>query len=87
MATILVSSKGQIVLPAAMRRRLGLGPGSRLDVTEEVDGVRLRIARTVPTVDVQALAGMVKAPRRGAPRRPEDFDPASLAARKRAGNR
>ena len=40
MSTLLVSSKGQIVLPAATRRRLGLGAGARLEVFEDADGVR-----------------------------------------------
>jgi antitoxin PrlF len=83
MSTLLVSSKGQIVLPAATRRRLGLGAGSRLEVSEEADGLRLRILRAVPAADVKALAGMVKAPQRGMTRRLEDFDPASTLARPR----
>ncbi len=85
MSTLLVSSKGQIVLPAATRRRLGLGAGSRLEVTEEGDGLRLRIVRAVPAADVKELAGMVKAPSRGVPRRLEEFDPASTLARTRTG--
>ena len=32
MSTLLVSSKGQIVLPAEMRRRLGMGAGARIEV-------------------------------------------------------
>ena len=78
MSTLVVSSKGQIVLPAASRRRLGLGAGSRLEVSEEPDGFRLRVLRSLPSVSVKQLAGMVKAPSRGVPRRLEDFDPASL---------
>ena len=81
MPTLLVSSKGQIVLPAATRRRLGLGAGARLEVCEEVDGLKLRVVRSVPHADVASLAGMLKAPVRGIPRRLEDFDPATLAAR------
>lgn len=81
MATVLVSSKGQIVLPAALRRRLDLGPGSRLEVLEEPDGVRLRVQRAVPAADVAVLAGMVQARPRGVPRRLEDFDPATLTAK------
>lgn len=81
MSTLLVSSKGQIVLPAALRRRLGMGAGARLEVVEEVDSLRLRVIRAVPTSDVAGLAGMLKAPSRGKPRCLQDFDPASLAAR------
>mgnify|MGYP003434735854 FL=1 len=87
MTTLLVSSKGQIVLPAATRRRLGLGAGARLEVVEEADGLRLRVLRAVPKVDVSKLAGMLKAPARGVPRRLEDFDPAALAARGRVSKR
>ena len=83
MSTLLVSSKGQIVLPAAMRRRLGLGAGARLEVFEEADGLKLRVIRSVSTANLKGLAGMVKAPARGVSRRLEDFDPASLMARAR----
>jgi AbrB family looped-hinge helix DNA binding protein len=83
MATLVVSSKGQIVLPAATRRRLGLGAGSTLEVLEEGDGVRLRVVRSVPQTGVTELAGMVKAPSRGVPRRLQDFDAASVTARVR----
>jgi AbrB family looped-hinge helix DNA binding protein len=83
MPTLLVSSKGQIVLPAALRRRLGMGAGARIEVVEESDGLKLRVVRPVAAGDVSAMAGMVKAPRRGVPRRLEDFDPASILARGR----
>ncbi len=81
MPVVTLSSKGQIVLPAALRRRLGLAAGARLDVSEEDGCVTLRVARTVKAVDVSSLAGIVKAPARGTPRRLEDFDPAALVAR------
>lgn len=87
MSTLLISSKGQIVLPAALRRRLGLGTGTRLEVLEEPDGVKLRVVRSIPKTDLTGLAGMVKAPARGVPRRLQDFDPASLLARARPGKR
>ena len=85
MSTLLVSSKGQIVLPAALRRRLGMGAGARIEVLEESDGLKLRVIRSVATADLTGMAGMVKAPVRGAPRRLGDFDPASLLTRSRRG--
>ena len=85
MSTLLVSSKGQIVLPADMRRRLGMGAGARIEVLEEPDGLKLRVVRAVATADLAAMVGMVKAPARGGPRRLEAFDPASLLARSRRG--
>jgi AbrB family looped-hinge helix DNA binding protein len=75
--------QGQIVLPAALRRRLGLGAGTRLELSEEPDWLRLRINRAVPKTVVADLAGLVQAPARGTPRRLDEFDPASLLARKR----
>ena len=83
MASVLVSAKGQVVLPAEMRRRLGLNPGARLEVTEEADGLRLRVQRAVPQVAVSELAGMVTAPSRGKPRKLADFDPAALTTKAR----
>ena len=83
MSTLLVSSKGQIVMPAEMRRRLGMGAGARIEVLEESDGLKLRVVRSVATADMTGMAGMVKAPARGVPRRLEDFDPASLLTRSR----
>ena len=83
MSTLLVSSKGQIVLPAELRRRLGMGAGARIEVFEESDGLKLRVVRSVATADMTSMAGLVKAPARGVPRRLEDFDPASLLNRSR----
>jgi AbrB family looped-hinge helix DNA binding protein len=83
MPTLLVSSKGQIVLPAELRRRLGMGAGARIEVVEESDGLKLRVVRSVATADMTSMAGLVKAPARGVPRRLEDFDPASLLTRSR----
>ena len=87
MSTLLVSSKSQIVLPAALRRRLGMGAGARIEVLEEPDGLKLGVVRSVATADVAGMAGIVKAPARGVSRRLENFDPASLLTRARRGTR
>ena len=87
MSTLLVSSKGQIVLPAALRRRLGMGAGARIEVLEESDGIKLRVVRSVATADMTGMAGMVKARGRGVPRHLEDFDPASMLTSSRRGKR
>ena len=68
-----------------MRRRLGVGAGARIEELEESDGLKLRVVRSVPALDLTGLAGRVKAPARGVPRRLEDFDPASLLTRSRSG--
>jgi AbrB family looped-hinge helix DNA binding protein len=79
--TLLVSSKGQIVLPAALRRRLGMGAGARLQITEEPDGLKLQVVRSVVTAEVSSLAGLIKLPSRGVPRDLGSFDPASMLSR------
>ncbi len=81
MSAVLVCAKDQVVLPAALRRRQGLNPGARLEVTEAADGRRRRLQRSVPTAAASELAGMVTAPPRGRPRRLSDFDAAALSAR------
>jgi antitoxin PrlF len=86
MSTLLVSSKGQIVLPAELRRRLGMGAGAKIEVVEESDGLKLRVVRSVATAEMTNMAGLVKAPARGVPRRLEDFDPARLLTRSRRSN-
>ena len=87
MSILLVSSKGQIVLPIALRRRLGMGAGARLEAVEEADGLKLRVLRPVQHVDVSSLAGMLKAPAQSLPRRLQDFDAAQVLARKRSTSR
>jgi len=62
-----------------------MGAGARIEVLEESDGLKLRVIRAVLTADLTGMAGMVKAPAHGVPRRLEDFDPASLLARLRPG--
>ncbi|MDJ0870944.1 MAG: AbrB/MazE/SpoVT family DNA-binding domain-containing protein [Gammaproteobacteria bacterium] len=53
MSTATLSSKSQIVLPAEVRRRLGLRPGDRLVIEVEDDHV---VVRKAPASDVDALA-------------------------------
>lgn len=80
MSAVVLSDNKQVQLPADLRRRLGLGADARLELPEVPDGLRLR---TLPPTDIASLAGMIKAPSCGAPRRLEDFDPASLLTRER----
>lgn len=85
-STVLVSQKGQTVLPAEMRHRIGMGAGARIELLEESDGLKHRAVRAVAKADMTAMAVMVKAPARSVPRRLEDFDPASMLIRSRRGN-
>ena len=57
MDAVLISTKGQIVLPIAVRRALGLKPGMRVKVS--LDGKRavLTAAPTRQTTQLQGGAG------------------------------
>jgi len=54
-----MSTKGQVVLPQAVRTRLGLVAGSELEVTIEGDAVILRRVSRFPAVTVEQALGSV----------------------------
>ena len=49
-----IQDKGQITLPAALRRKLGLRTGDLVAVEETADGVLLRPQRAVPASVLEA---------------------------------
>ena len=65
-----VSSKGQVVIPKAMRERLGLKPGDVLDVEEADGALVLRLRRETlaeqklrlfgPPVPLEEIAGRLR---------------------------
>jgi AbrB family looped-hinge helix DNA binding protein len=58
MSAVLVSTKGQIVLPVAVRKALGLKPGMRVDIRIDGKGARITPApakKAVKLEDIQAL--------------------------------
>ncbi len=76
-----VSSKGQIVIPADVRRRLGLVRGSVLRFQMDDEGVRLLPAAG----DVRRLKGRIQAPSQ--PVSLEDMEATIKQRRDRAGSR
>lgn len=58
MSVVLVSTKGQIVLPAAVRRALGLKPGMRVDIRVDGKGARITpapVRNTAKLSEIQAI--------------------------------
>jgi antitoxin PrlF len=58
MKTVLVSKRGQVVLPAAVRRAMGLTPGVRVKVELQGESAVLSVARQIKETslkDIQAL--------------------------------
>jgi antitoxin PrlF len=73
MPTVTVSDKGQVVIPAAIRRRLGLGPGSKLDFELEGDSIRVRPLKSIPPSRTEDGYGLLRCDLPGK-RRLADFD-------------
>ena len=84
-----LTEKGQIVIPAEIRERYQLTPGTQLEFVNEGGTIRLVVRRRIARSDPAAGYGMIKVrPRRGheGVRRLSDFEPAALLGprRKRA---
>lgn len=81
MAKATVSDKGQVVIPAELRRRLGITPGCQLEFIEEGGGLRIVIQRRRVLTRHEDGYGMLVY--QGAPRRLADFDVAEAMRRER----
>jgi antitoxin PrlF len=60
-----VTAQGQISVPAEVRKKLGVGPGSILEWDEHNDGVLVRRAGRYSSVDVHAALFPEKIPKKG----------------------
>jgi antitoxin PrlF len=76
LSTVTVSDKGQVVLPASIRHRLGIEPGTKLDFELEGDTIRVRPLRAVARPRTEDGFGILKCDRPGE-RRLADFDVAT----------
>jgi AbrB family looped-hinge helix DNA binding protein len=57
--TTTVSTKGQVILPKAIRQRRNWAPGARLVVEETPDGVLLKAAPVFTPTRPEEVAGML----------------------------
>lgn len=60
MSTVLISTKGQIVLPVAVRKALGLKPGMRVSVKLDGKHARITPAPAKKTVSLQEIQALLK---------------------------
>ncbi len=60
MTTATMTSKGQITLPAAIRAKLRLVKGSKLEVSENAEGQIVLTPRRAKTGDIRKLRGILK---------------------------
>ncbi len=81
--TTTISTKGQVVLPKALRDARKWRPGTKLIVVETADGLLLRAATVFPATTLDEVVGMLKYD--GPPVSIEDMNAAiEVEARRRA---
>jgi AbrB family looped-hinge helix DNA binding protein len=78
--TTTVSSKGQVILPKAIRQRRNWEAGTRLVVEDTPDGVLLKVAPVFAPTRPEDVAGMLAY--RGQPKTVEEMDAAITAEAK-----
>ena len=81
-ATTKLSSKGQVVIPEEIRRRLGLKPGAQFVVVGEGDVVVLKALEAPDPSEFQDLVAKARASAEAAGMTPEDVDVAVRDARR-----
>ena len=80
-----LTEKGRVVIPAEIRARHGLTPGTQVEFVDEGGTIRLLVRRRVAPSDPAAGYGLIKVkPGRGRPRRLSEFDPAAMLKRPRS---
>ena len=79
--TTTVSTKGQVILPKAIRQRRHWEPGTRLVVEDTAEGVLLKAAPVFAATRPEDVAGMLAY--RGRPKTLEEMDAAIRAEVKR----
>lgn len=76
MLTVKVSDKGQVVIPAEIRRRLGITPGCQLNFSLEGDVIHVEVKRQIIPSRPEDGFGMLVC-RKPGKRRLADFDVAN----------
>lgn len=79
--TTTLSTKGQVILPKAIRTRRRWSPGTKLLVEETAEGVLLKPAPVFKPTRIEDVFGMLKY--RGKPKTIEEMDAAIVAEIKR----
>jgi antitoxin PrlF len=76
MTAAIVSPKGQVVIPAQIRKQLGITPGSLVSVSVQAGAVRIALERPVKASTHDEGVGLLRYT--GPARRLADFDVADL---------
>lgn len=79
--TTVISTKGQVILPKAVRDERQWRPGTRLIVEQTEQGVLLKAAPSIPRTKPEDVFGMLAHP--GPPKTLEEMDAAITAEAQR----
>ena len=60
MSVVLISTKGQIVLPIAVRKALGLAPGMRVNVKVSGKSAQITPAPAIKTASLKEIQALLK---------------------------
>jgi AbrB family looped-hinge helix DNA binding protein len=80
-----VSTKGQVILPKAIRERRGWSPGTKLTIEETPEGVLLKASPIFPETTIDEVFGSLKYD--GPPLSLEEMDAAVMREAKRRARR
>jgi AbrB family looped-hinge helix DNA binding protein len=81
MAAATLTEKGQVVIPAEIRRKYGLTPGTQIEFVDDEGTLRLAIRRRVVPSEPASGYGMVRLEPTGRVRHLSEFDAASMVKR------
>lgn len=73
-----LTDRGQLEIPASLREKYGLMPGSQIEILDDDGSLRLILRQPPPKHRIEDGFGMIKVPSSGKPRRLSDFDAAEL---------
>jgi AbrB family looped-hinge helix DNA binding protein len=83
-----LTEKGQVVIPAEIRARYDLTPGTQVEFVDDGGTIRLlvrrRVARSDPAAGYGGLVKVKPRPPGSRPRRLSEFDPASALKKPRS---
>jgi antitoxin PrlF len=84
LAAATLTEKGQVVIPAEIRAKYGLTPGTQVEFVDEGGTIRLVVRRRIAPSDAESGYGLVKLKSSGKTRRLREFDAASLVKKTRS---
>ena len=84
MAAATLTEKGQIIIPAEIRARYELTPGTQIEFVDEAGVIRLRVRRRIRQSDPAAGFGLIKLESTGKKRKLSEFDAARTLVRAKA---